>query len=52
MRGYQLVYEPASLLHHLHHRDYAILRKQIYRYGVGLTAYLTKAILENPVTSV
>ena len=48
-RGYKLVYEPAAIVHHLHHRDYAILRKQIYHYGVGLTAYLTKVILENPL---
>ena len=48
-QGYKLVYEPAAIVHHLHHRDYAILRKQIYNYGVGLTAYLTKVILENPL---
>ncbi|GAC1299255.1 MAG: hypothetical protein NVSMB27_39220 [Ktedonobacteraceae bacterium] len=46
--GYQLVYEPASLLYHSHRRDYAGLRKQIYNYGVGLTAYLTKIILDHP----
>jgi len=49
MGGYRLVYEPASLVYHLHHRDYTILRKQIYHYGAGLTAYLTKVILENPL---
>ena len=47
--GYQLVYEPASLLYHLHRRGYAHLQKQIYHYGSGLTAYLTKIILENPL---
>jgi cellulose synthase/poly-beta-1,6-N-acetylglucosamine synthase-like glycosyltransferase len=47
-RGYKLVYEPASLVYHLHRRKYSELRKQIYNYGVGLTAYLTKSFLDNP----
>jgi len=47
-RGYKLVYEPAALLYHPHHRDYMALRKQIYHYGIGLTAYLTKVLLDNP----
>ena len=47
-RGYQLVYEPNALIHHFHRRDYAKLRRQIYNYGVGLTAFLTKTILEEP----
>ena len=49
IRGYKLVYEPASLLYHLHRRDYAGLRKQIYNYGVGFTAFLMKSLLENPL---
>ena len=47
-RGYKLVYAPTSLLYHLHRRDYLDLRKQIYNCGVGLTAYLTKILLDNP----
>ncbi len=47
-RGYKLVYEPAALLYHSHRRDYIALRKQIYGYGVSLTAYLTKILLDNP----
>jgi GT2 family glycosyltransferase len=46
--GYRLVYEPAALLYHPHRCDYMALRKQIYHYGVGLTAYLTKVLLDNP----
>jgi glycosyltransferase involved in cell wall biosynthesis len=46
--GHKLVYTPAALLYHLHRRDYADLRRQIYSYGVGLTAYLTKCALGNP----
>lgn len=48
-RGYSLVYEPASLVYHEHHRDYAKLCKQIYYYGASVTAYLTKVIMRNPL---
>lgn len=47
-RGYTLVYEPAAFLRHLHRRDYPALRRQAYGYGVGLTAYLTKVLLDHP----
>jgi O-antigen biosynthesis protein len=47
-QGHTLVYEPAALAYHAHRRSYAELRNQIYDYGVGLTAYLTKNILEHP----
>jgi glycosyltransferase involved in cell wall biosynthesis len=46
--GYKLVYEPASLIYHLHRREYIHLRKQTYNYGVGFTAYLVKSLLDNP----
>ena len=46
--GYRIVYEPAALLYHAHRRDYAGLRRQAYGYGVGLTAYLTKVVLDKP----
>lgn len=49
MRGYQLVFEPAAIVHHLHHREDAALRKQMYGWGVGFVAYLTKCLSENPV---
>jgi GT2 family glycosyltransferase len=48
MRGYQVVYEPTSLLYHLHRREYVQLQKQIYYYGVGFTAFLTKIALDSP----
>jgi GT2 family glycosyltransferase len=47
-QGYKLVYTPAALLYHLHRQDYAGLVKQIYTYGVGLSAYLMKIVLDNP----
>jgi len=47
-RGYTLVYQPAAIVHHWHRRDYRGLQKQAYGYGVGLTAFLTKVIVEKP----
>ena len=47
VQGYQLVYVPA-IIYHFHRRDYEGLCKQFYNYGVGLTAYLTKSLFENP----
>jgi len=49
IRGHNLVYAPDALLYHLHRRDYASLRQQMYNYGVGLMAYLTKSLLDNPL---
>jgi GT2 family glycosyltransferase len=46
--GYQLVYEPKAILYHLHPHEYESLRKRVYGYGVGLSAYLTKFMLEKP----
>jgi hypothetical protein len=42
------VYEPAAIVHHRHHRNYEDLRQQMYGYGVGLTAYLTKPLVDKP----
>lgn len=47
-RGYKLVHEPASLVYHLHRRDYAALQKQIYHYGTGFTSYIIGSLLDNP----
>jgi GT2 family glycosyltransferase len=46
--GFTLVYEPAAIVRHTHYRDYAALHRQIHGYGVGLTAFLTKALLDQP----
>ncbi|THJ75104.1 glycosyltransferase family 2 protein [Candidatus Frankia alpina] len=40
--GYQLAYEPAALVWHSHRSDLDALRKQMWGYGTGLTAYLVK----------
>jgi glycosyltransferase involved in cell wall biosynthesis len=48
IQGYTVVYEPASLVYHLHRRSYSALRKQFYNYGIGMTAYLSKNVYEHP----
>ena len=46
--GFKIVYEPGALMWHRHRRSYDALRKQMYRYGVGLSATVTKWFLESP----
>ncbi len=46
--GHRLVYEPSALAYHVHRPGYAALRRQIYGYGVGTSAYLLKTLLGNP----
>jgi GT2 family glycosyltransferase len=46
--GYQIVYEPSAILRHAHRRDYDGLRRQVYGYGVGLTAFLMKTLVDHP----
>ena len=48
LEGHTVVYEPRSLAHHAHRRDYDGLRRQIYGYGAGLSAYLLKTMIERP----
>jgi GT2 family glycosyltransferase len=48
LHGYRLVYEPQAVVHHRHARNFPALRRQVYGYGVGLTAYLTKCLLDRP----
>lgn len=44
----QIVYNPAAIVWHTHRREFEGLSKQIYSYGVGLTAYLLKTLLYRP----
>lgn len=46
--GYTLVYSPAAIVKHWNARDYQSLRRQAYGYGVGLAAYLTKTVVDEP----
>lgn len=47
-RGGGLVYEPAAVVRHAHAREPRALRRQVFGYGVGLSAYLTKSLLDRP----
>ena len=46
LAGYALAYEPASLVWHHHRSDLDGLRRQMFGYGSGLTAYVTKHLLD------
>ncbi len=46
--GYRLVYQPGAFIRHYHRRTYTAFQKQAFSYGVGLTAYLTKILLDRP----
>jgi O-antigen biosynthesis protein len=45
LAGHALSYEPSALVWHDHRVDDASLREQMYAYGLGLTAYLTKYLI-------
>ncbi|MCU1427028.1 MAG: glycosyl transferase family 2 [Actinomycetia bacterium] len=46
--GHALVYEPAAVVFHAHRRDEDGLMRQAFGYGAGLTAYLTKTVVNRP----
>ncbi|TMM01307.1 MAG: glycosyltransferase [Actinobacteria bacterium] len=46
--GHRLVYEPTAVVRHRHRADYDSLRRQAYSYGVGLSAYLAKTLVDHP----
>jgi O-antigen biosynthesis protein len=48
LRGHQLVYQPGAIVYHAHSRDFQRFRRQIYAYGVGLAACITKSVLDHP----
>jgi GT2 family glycosyltransferase len=46
--GHALVYEPRALLWHAYRGEVARLRRQMFDYGAGLTAYLTSVVMDQP----
>ncbi|GCE12853.1 glycosyltransferase family 2 protein [Tengunoibacter tsumagoiensis] len=44
----QLAIDPGAIIYHLHRREMAKLRYQIFGYGVGFTAYLVHIFLRYP----
>jgi len=45
LAGHRIVYQPTSLLRHLHRREMRAADRQIQGYGAGLTAMLTKHLV-------
>lgn len=43
--GRSLVYEPSAIVWHVHRAGDIALRRQLFYYGVGFTAFLTKYVL-------
>jgi glycosyltransferase involved in cell wall biosynthesis len=48
LSGRQIVHDPAAIVWHAHPRDYAELEDRVFGYGVGLTATLTRALIDHP----
>jgi len=48
LAGYAIVHDPAAIVWHAHPDDYSELEDRVWGYGIGLTACLTKAILDRP----
>ena len=49
--GHTLVYQPTALMWHYHRRSVRALRRQMFRYGVGLSATVTKWMFDSPRTA-
>jgi GT2 family glycosyltransferase len=50
LRGHRIVYQPTSVLRHLHRRDMTAVNRQIHGYGAGLGAMLAKHVLADRLT--
>ena len=48
LADHAVVYEPAAIVTHAQEREYAQVERRVWGYGVGLTACLTKAVLQHP----
>lgn len=49
--GFRLVYEPGAVVWHHHRRAEEGMRRQAFGYGMGLGAYLTKLVVDEPATA-
>src|SRR5262249_35088354 len=45
--GYRVVYDPGTYVRHRHRADLESMHKTFFGYGVGLSATLTKLLVEN-----
>jgi hypothetical protein len=46
--GHTLAYQPAAIVRHAYRRDTEGLRTMMFDYGAGLTAFLTKVVVDRP----
>lgn len=46
--GFRLVYQPEGIIWHYHRRGEDGMRRQAFCYGMGLGAYLTKIVVDEP----
>ena len=48
LAGGTVRYQPTAVTSHFHRRDFAAFERQLHGYGVGLSAFYTSLILEQP----
>jgi O-antigen biosynthesis protein len=48
LSGSAVVHEPAALVWHAHPREYQMLRRRMWGYGLGLSACVTRSVVANP----
>jgi GT2 family glycosyltransferase len=44
LAGHALVYEPAAIVWHAHHREIRALRRTMFQYGIGLSGVMVKCL--------
>ncbi|MGH7642647.1 MAG: glycosyltransferase family 2 protein [Candidatus Dormibacteria bacterium] len=52
LAGKSVVYQPTAITHHYHRRSRRQLRRQMYGYGVGLTAFYLDVLVSRPASLV
>ena len=48
LSGHTVVHDPAAIVWHAHPERYEELEERVWGYGIGLTACLTKAVIDRP----
>jgi hypothetical protein len=48
LEGYRIVFEPGALVRHAEILEYEALKDRAHAYGIGLSAFLTKTLVDRP----
>ncbi len=48
MRGGTVVWQPSAFVYHRHYPSFAGAERQVYGYGVGITAFYARVVLRSP----